>query len=132
GIGRTPTETGPQARRSRSRSTPSWDDMAVRVVFVRSKSPAGLEPRIAKEAGTLSRSGFEVHVILWDRELAHPAEEDRAGLRIHRFRLRAPEGQPALAWLLPRWWPTCSSESCGSDRLWSTRSISTRSCPPSR
>src|SRR5947208_3576418 len=78
--------------------------MAVRVVFVRSKSPAGLEPRIAKEAGTLSRSGFEVHVILWDRELAHPAEEDRAGLRIHRFRLRAPEGQPALAWLLPRWW----------------------------
>jgi len=78
--------------------------MAVRVVFVRSKSPAGLEPRIAKEAGTLSRAGFDVHAILWDRELAHPAEEDRAGLRIHRFRLRAPEGQPALAWLLPRWW----------------------------
>jgi len=78
--------------------------MAVRVVFVRSKSPAGLEPRIAKEAGTLSRAGFDVHAILWDRELAYPAEEHRAGLRIHRFRLRAPEGQPALAWLLPRWW----------------------------
>jgi len=78
--------------------------MAVRVVFVRSKSPAGLEPRIAKEAGTLVRAGFEVHVILWDRELAYPEEETRDGIRIHRFRLRAPEGQPSLALLLPRWW----------------------------
>ncbi len=78
--------------------------MAVRVVFVRSKSPAGLEPRIAKEAGTLARAGFEVHVILWDRELAYPEEETRDGIRIHRFRLRAPEGQPSLALLLPRWW----------------------------
>jgi glycosyltransferase involved in cell wall biosynthesis len=78
--------------------------MAVRVVFVRSKSPAGLEPRIAKEAGTLARAGFEVHVILWDRELAYPEEETRDAIRIHRFRLRAPEGQPSLALLLPRWW----------------------------
>ena len=78
--------------------------MAVRVVFVRSKSPAGLEPRIAKEAGTLARAGFEVHVILWDRELAYPEEETRDGIRIHRFRLHAPEGQPSLALLLPRWW----------------------------
>jgi len=78
--------------------------MAVRVVFVRSKSPAGLEPRITKEAGTLDRAGFEVHVILWDRELAYPEEETRDGIRIHRFRLRAPEGQPSLALLLPRWW----------------------------
>ena len=78
--------------------------MSVRVVFVRSKSPAGMEPRIAKEAGTLVRAGFEVHVILWDRDLAHPEEETRDGIRIHRFRLRAPEGQPSLAFLLPRWW----------------------------
>jgi glycosyltransferase involved in cell wall biosynthesis len=78
--------------------------MAVRIAFVRSKSPAGLEPRIRKEAGTLARAGHEVHVILWDRELAHPEEETRDGLRIHRFRLRAPEGRPELAFLLPRWW----------------------------
>jgi len=78
--------------------------MPARVVFVRSKSPAGMEPRIAKEAGTLARAGFEVHVILWDRDLAHPEEETRDGIRIHRFRLRAPEGQPSLVFLLPRWW----------------------------
>jgi len=76
----------------------------VRIVFVRSKSPAGLEPRIRKEAGTLARAGHEVHVILWDRELAHPAEETREGLRFHRLRHRAPEGRPELAFLLPRWW----------------------------
>jgi glycosyltransferase involved in cell wall biosynthesis len=78
--------------------------MATRVVFARSKSPAGLEPRIAKEAGTLARAGYDVHVILWDRELAFPEEEDRDGIRIHRLHLRAPEGQPALARLIPRWW----------------------------
>lgn len=78
--------------------------MAARVVFVRSKSPAGLEPRVRKEAETLARAGHEVHVILWDREIAYPEEEERNGLRLHRFRLRAPEGRPDLAFLLPRWW----------------------------
>jgi glycosyltransferase involved in cell wall biosynthesis len=78
--------------------------MAARIAFARSKSPAGLEPRIRKEAGTLVRAGHEVHAILWDREMAHPAEEVRDGLRIHRFRLRAPEGKPELTFLLPRWW----------------------------
>ncbi|MGI0149823.1 MAG: glycosyltransferase, partial [Thermoplasmata archaeon] len=78
--------------------------MAARVVFVRSKSPAGLEPRLQKEAATLVRAGYEVHAVLWDRELAHPPEEVRDGIRIHRFRLRAPEGRPDLAFLLPRWW----------------------------
>src|SRR2546430_8620879 len=78
--------------------------MAVRVVFVRSKSPAGIEPRLAKEAGSLVRAGFEVHAILWDRGLAYPKEEARDGVRIHRFRLRAAEGQTSLALRLPRWW----------------------------
>jgi len=64
-----------------------------------------MEPRIAKEAGTLARAGFDVHVILWDREVAYPAEEKtRDGIQIHRYRLRAPEGQPSLALLIPRWW----------------------------
>lgn len=78
--------------------------MGACVVFVRSKSPAGLEPRIRKEAATLARAGYEVHALLWDRELAHPAKEDIDGLRIHRYRRRAPEGSRDLAFLLPRWW----------------------------
>ena len=78
--------------------------MAPRVVFIRSKSPAGLEPRLAKEAATLARAGYEVHAVLWDRERAFRAEETRDGIRIHRYQLLAPEGQPELAALLPRWW----------------------------
>lgn len=78
--------------------------MAARVVFVRSKSPAGLEPRIRKEAATLAKAGYEVHAFLWDRELAYPVKEDVDGIRIHRYRRRAPEGKSVLALLLPHWW----------------------------
>ena len=96
-------ETGRPESKSHNGSRRIWDDMPARVVFVRSKSPAGLEPRIAKEAATLARAGYEVHVILWDRERGYPPEETRDAVRIHRYRLRAPEGQPSLATLLPRW-----------------------------
>jgi glycosyltransferase involved in cell wall biosynthesis len=78
--------------------------MAVRVVFVRSKSPAGIEPRIAKEAASLARAGYDVHAILWDRERAYPREETRDGIRIHRVSLRAPEGRPSLILRVPGWW----------------------------
>jgi glycosyltransferase involved in cell wall biosynthesis len=77
--------------------------MPARVVFVRSKSPAGIEPRLAKEAGSLARAGYEVHAILWDRTRSFPAHELRDGIRIHRYHLAAPEGTPGLARRLPRW-----------------------------
>ncbi len=63
-----------------------------------------MEPRLAKEAGTLARAGYEVHAVLWDRKRAFPAEETRNGVHVHRYQLRAPEGQPDLVRLLPRWW----------------------------
>ncbi len=78
--------------------------MDARVVFLRSKSPAGMEPRLAKEAASLARAGYEVHAILWDRTRSHPAEELLDGVHIHRYRLSAPEGDPQLALRLPRWW----------------------------
>ncbi len=78
--------------------------MGRRVVFLRSKSPAGVEPRLAKEAGTLARAGYEVHAILWDRTKSHPPEETRDGIRFHRYQFAAPEGRPDLARRLPRWW----------------------------
>jgi len=74
-----------------------------RVVFLRSKSPAGIEPRLAKEAGSLARAGYEVHAILWDRTRSYPTHEVRDGIRIHRYRLAAPEGTAGLARRLPRW-----------------------------
>ncbi len=78
--------------------------MAARVVFLRSKSPAGIEPRIRKEASSLVRAGHEVHVILWDRTRSFPAEETIDGISVHRYQRPAPEGQPGLAWRLPLWW----------------------------
>ena len=78
--------------------------MTRKVVFLRSKSHGGVEPRIDKEARTLVAAGYEVHVILWDRELAHPAEETRSGYAIHRVHLRAPEGRAGLLLKMPRWW----------------------------
>ncbi len=77
--------------------------MGTRVVFLRSKSPAGIEPRLAKEARSLVHAGYDVHAILWDRTLSYPAEEVRDGIRIHRYRLAAPEGTPGLGVRLPRW-----------------------------
>jgi glycosyltransferase involved in cell wall biosynthesis len=78
--------------------------MTAKVALLRSKSPAGVEPRLDKEARALAEAGYDVHVILWDRALQHPAEETRGGYRIHRVRLRAPEGRPGLLLQMPRWW----------------------------
>lgn len=78
--------------------------MPPRVVFLRSKSPAGIEPRIRKEAATLLRAGYDVHVILWDRTRSFPAEETLDGIQIHRYQRLAPEGRPGLMWRLPLWW----------------------------
>jgi glycosyltransferase involved in cell wall biosynthesis len=78
--------------------------MPARVVFLRSKSPAGIEPRLAKEAATLVRAGYEVHAVLWDRTRSYASTETLDGIRIHRYQLPAPEGDSGLALRLPRWW----------------------------
>ena len=51
--------------------------MARRVLFLRSKSPAGIEPRLDREARALAGAGYEVRVYLWDRRLEHPRLEKR-------------------------------------------------------
>ncbi len=84
--------------------TPWVDEMVARIVFLRSKGPAGIEPRIDKEARALAGAGYDVHVVLWDRNVEFPAEEARSGYLIHRVRIRAPEGRPGLVLKMPRWW----------------------------
>ena len=91
--------------RSRRSWTGSWGDhLAHRVAFLRSKSVGGVEPRLAKEARALARNGYDVHVILWDRDLVYPATEAGPGYTVHRVRYRAPYNRASLAWKLPRWW----------------------------
>ena len=76
----------------------------MRIAMVRSKSPAGIEPRLDREASALAKRGHEVHVLLWDRNVEHHAEETRNGYRIHRYQLAAPEGQIGLLSKMGRWW----------------------------
>src|SRR2546425_12947122 len=78
--------------------------MGRRVLFLRSKSPAGIEPRVDKEARALTRAGYDITVLLWDRALEHPRTERRDGYRIERVRLRASYGGPDLLVRLPLWW----------------------------
>ena len=76
----------------------------MRVVMARSKSPAGIEPRIDREARALSKAGHEVNVLLWDRRMDHASEEEREGYTIIRCHLPAPEGQIGLIPQMARWW----------------------------
>ena len=78
--------------------------MRTRVAMLRSKSLGGVEPRLAKEARALAGAGYDVHLVLWDRDLSFPPEEVRDSYRIHRVRYPAPYNHPSLAWKLPRWW----------------------------
>lgn len=78
--------------------------MAKRVAMIRSKSVGGVEPRLDRGARALAAAGHDVHVVLWDRDLDHPAAERREGYAVHRIRYRAPYNRPSLAWKLPRFW----------------------------
>ncbi|TLZ50503.1 MAG: glycosyltransferase family 4 protein [Methanobacteriota archaeon] len=78
--------------------------MARRVVFLRSKSVGGVEPRLDRAARALADAGHEVHAILWDREATRAETETRGRYTVHRVRFRAPYNRPSLAWKLPGWW----------------------------
>src|SRR5437867_7295311 len=82
--------------------------MGRRVLMLRSKSPAGIEPRVEKEARALAGAGFDVSVVLWDRGREHGSAERRDGYDIERVRLRGSYGGPDLAIRLPLWWAACA------------------------
>jgi len=76
----------------------------MRIAMTRSKSPAGVEPRVDREASALAKAGHDVHVLLWDRKGEHAEEESLNGYTIHRCRVPAPEGQFGLLPRMGRWW----------------------------
>ncbi len=46
------------------------------IVILRSRSTAGLEPRIERAARALQEGDHDVRVFLWDRERAYPRNSD--------------------------------------------------------
>jgi glycosyltransferase involved in cell wall biosynthesis len=62
--------------------------MPARVVISRS-NPVAPDPRVEKEAQSLSAAGYSVQIIGWDRTGQLATQEDRGGIRIHRLPIRA-------------------------------------------
>lgn len=74
------------------------------VVMLRSR-PFPPEPRGFREAGTLLRAGYRVHVIAWDRRGEFPGEEVREGVTIRRVRIPSTYNSLAASLVtLPLFW----------------------------
>jgi glycosyltransferase involved in cell wall biosynthesis len=63
----------------------------MRIVICRS-NPVAPDPRVEKEARALTKAGYTVQVLGWDRTAALPVEEERDGFQIHRVPVRANYG----------------------------------------
>jgi glycosyltransferase involved in cell wall biosynthesis len=63
------------------------------------------DPRVFKEASSLVRAGYQVHVICWDRLDEFPELEDFQGIVIHRIKIHSQysSGSKQLLYL-PRFW----------------------------
>ena len=62
-------------------------------------NPFKPDPRVKREAGSLSRAGFRVKVLAWDREGRFEREEVVDGFEVVRFRFRS--GYGSLTRLVP-------------------------------
>jgi glycosyltransferase involved in cell wall biosynthesis len=60
-------------------------------------------PRVWRMASTLSKSGFDVTVLEWDRDSKLPATEYTKKIRVYRMKSKAPYGS-RLIFKLPLWW----------------------------
>lgn len=73
-----------------------------RVLFIRS-NPVSPDPRVEKEAYTLSKNGYSVTVLAWDRSCQEAIRENKDLFQIFRVRIRAPYGKPSLIFGLIKW-----------------------------
>lgn len=62
------------------------------VVFLRS-NPIKPDPRVEKEARSLSKGGFEVIVVGWDRENKFERYEEKDWVKVYRIKLKASFGK---------------------------------------
>ena len=72
----------------------------MKVLIVRSRA---IDPSVKKIAKALAKSGFIVHLLIWDRhgKLQNKAEDDYF---IHYCRIRAPYDNFFVLFYLPFWW----------------------------
>lgn len=70
------------------------------VVIVRSRAT---DPTVEKFAESLSKNGYDVEILLWDRSLISWSTVDKS-YRISRFNLKAPQDVISALFYLPIWW----------------------------
>ncbi len=63
-----------------------------RIVFLRT-NPVDPDPRVEKETHTLSKAGFDVHILCWDRFGTSKPKEKRDAVQIQRVILHAAFGR---------------------------------------
>ncbi|MGA3193073.1 MAG: glycosyltransferase family 4 protein [Candidatus Bathyarchaeia archaeon] len=72
----------------------------MKVTLIRSRA---ITPNIRKVARVLSKNGYDVKLLLWDRQDTLKNEEG-AKYRVFSFNLRAPYDKFSVLFYLPRWW----------------------------
>jgi len=72
----------------------------MKVTLVRTRA---IDSAVYKVAETLSRSGYDVHLLVWDRQ-GHLKDRKGSGYTICRFNLRAPYDKFTALFYLPIWW----------------------------
>ena len=75
-------------------------EMKLKVTLVRSRSTDAATLRVATN---LSRVGYDVELIVWDRG-GHFLADIEPGCRLRRFPLRVPYDRPSAVLFLPFWW----------------------------
>jgi glycosyltransferase involved in cell wall biosynthesis len=70
------------------------------VILIRSRA---IDPSINKVAKTLSKNGYDVKLLVWDR-MGNTQTEKVDGYRVYRFGLKAPHDKTSVLFYLPIWW----------------------------
>lgn len=72
----------------------------MKVLIVRGR---GIDPAVNKMAKCLSQGGYEVQLLVWDRQSTVEADQS-AGYSVHRCTINAPYDSPLAIMYLPLWW----------------------------
>ena len=72
----------------------------MKVILIRG---IAIDPGVNKIAKALSQSGYEVKLLVWDRQNTLKIKNDE-GYAIHRFNFKAPYAKLILVLYYPIWW----------------------------
>jgi len=67
-------------------------------------NPVAPDPRATKVAKSLTRNGYNVTILAWDRVGLFCKIERNDDFTIHRFKFKSPSGRLSLVFYLPIWW----------------------------